>query len=62
MRQMGSLMINHGIEKDARQCADCHTPGGIIDYEALGYPPERAKELQNLPELKQFQKAGLVTK
>ena len=62
MRQMGSLMVNHGIQRDARQCADCHTPGGIINYEALGYPSERARELENLPELKQMKQMGYTSK
>jgi len=48
MRQMGSLMINHGIKKDAWQCADCHAPHGIMDYAGLGYTPERVDELETL--------------
>ena len=51
MRQMGSLMINHGIEKEGRSCKDCHSSTGIIDFKALGYPEERVKELYDLPEL-----------
>ncbi|NOZ47023.1 MAG: nitrite reductase [Chlorobi bacterium] len=56
MRQMGTLMINHGITKEGRTCAECHTDKGILDFKALGYPPERVKELQNLPELKYLKK------
>ncbi len=52
MRQMGSLMFNHAIEKDGRKCVECHDKNGILDYKALGYPPERVRELQNLPELR----------
>ena len=48
MRQMGSLMVNHGIKKDAWTCADCHSPTGIMDYAALGYEPARVTELQTL--------------
>jgi hypothetical protein len=48
MRQMGSLMVNHGIKKDAWGCADCHRQGGIMDFAALGYTPERAHELRSL--------------
>jgi hypothetical protein len=48
MRQMGSLMINHGIKKDAWQCVDCHAPNGIMDYAGLGYTPERVAELETL--------------
>lgn len=51
MRQMGTLMVNHGITKDAFECIDCHNENGIMDFEALGYRPERVKDLQNLPEL-----------
>ncbi|NOX87612.1 MAG: nitrite reductase [Calditrichaeota bacterium] len=56
MRQMGSLMINHGITAKGRKCIECHTPNGILDFKALGYSAERAKDLQNLPELKLFGK------
>jgi hypothetical protein len=52
MRQMGTLMFNHGIQKEGRDCVECHSPTGIIDFKGLGYPPERVKDLQNLPELK----------
>ncbi len=48
MRQMGSLMINHGIERNGRQCADCHSEDGILDFIALGYTEDRAYELENL--------------
>lgn len=52
MRQMGSLMVNHGIRKEGRKCKECHSSQGIIDFEALGYPPERVAELKSLPEMK----------
>jgi hypothetical protein len=52
MRQMGTLMINHGINKDGRECEECHTSNGILDFAMLGYPEERIADLQNLPELK----------
>ncbi|MBF0184316.1 MAG: nitrite reductase [Magnetococcales bacterium] len=52
MRQMGSLMVNHGIRKEGRRCKECHSTRGIIDFEGLGYPPERVAELQSLPEMK----------
>ncbi len=48
MRQMGTLMVNHGIKKDAWQCADCHAGNGIMDFAALGYDPQRAVELETL--------------
>lgn len=56
MRQMGTLMVNHGIVKEGRTCVECHSPHGIMDFKALGYSPERIKDLQNLPELKTFHK------
>jgi hypothetical protein len=51
MRQMGTLMINHGIQRTGRKCKHCHSNRGVVNFEALGYPQERAKELRNLPEL-----------
>ncbi|MDJ0806053.1 MAG: nitrite reductase [Gammaproteobacteria bacterium] len=52
MRQMGTLMVNHGIQKDGRKCEECHQENGIINFVMLGYPEERVADLQNLPELK----------
>ena len=57
MRQMGTLMVNHGIQKEGRDCKDCHAPKGIMDFKALGYTEARAKDLQNLRELQWIQKA-----
>ncbi|MCK5719244.1 MAG: hypothetical protein KAH84_04755, partial [Thiomargarita sp.] len=51
MRQMGTLMVNHGIEKTGRQCDECHTTNGIMDFSLLGYPPERVEELENVSEI-----------
>ncbi|MBF0142204.1 MAG: nitrite reductase [Magnetococcales bacterium] len=51
MRQMGTLMINHGIQRQGRGCRDCHAPNGIIDFAGLGYPEERIRDLVNPPEL-----------
>ncbi|MBK1719595.1 multiheme c-type cytochrome [Thiocystis violacea] len=48
MRQMGALMINHGIQRQGHECKDCHAPDGLLDYAALGYEPERAAELMDL--------------
>ena len=48
MRQMGTLMVNHGIEKTGRACEECHQSQGIMDFEFLGYSPERVIELQHL--------------
>ncbi|MDE3172996.1 MAG: cytochrome c3 family protein [Gemmatimonadota bacterium] len=54
MRQDATLMLSHSVTKDAFQCAQCHTSKdkGIMPFEALGYPPERVKDLRNLEELK----------
>ena len=52
MRQMGTLMVNHGITQKGRTCRECHSPNGILDFKALGYSKERIKDLTNLPELK----------
>jgi hypothetical protein len=51
MRQMGTLMVNHGIQKEGRECVQCHTPKGIMNFKMLGYSPERIKDLENLKEL-----------
>jgi hypothetical protein len=48
MRQMGTLMVNHGIQRAGHGCTDCHAPDGILDFAALGYPPERVAELQSM--------------
>jgi hypothetical protein len=48
MRQMGSLMVSHGIQRDGHGCRDCHSPDGILDYAALGYAPERVEQLQSM--------------
>jgi hypothetical protein len=60
MRQMGTLMVNHGITRDAFECVDCHQENGIMDFEALGYRPERVKDLENLPELEELMKSGYI--
>jgi hypothetical protein len=45
MRQMGTLMVNHGIQREGHACKACHQPDGLLDYAALGYPPQRVAEL-----------------
>lgn len=59
MRQMGTLMINHAITKEGRTCEECHRPNGLLDFAALGYSPERVKDLENLPELKKMKAMGV---
>lgn len=56
MRQMGTLMFNHGIQREGRKCKECHAENGIIDFARLGYPPHRVNDLQHLPELKNREK------
>nr|WP_041447099.1 multiheme c-type cytochrome [Thiocystis violascens] len=48
MRQMGTLMVNHGIQGKGRDCIECHSPDSIMDFRQLGYTPERVAELQDL--------------
>jgi hypothetical protein len=52
MRQMGTLMVNHGIEKEGHKCEACHSPNGIMDFKALGYSPAKVYDLTHLRELK----------
>ncbi len=56
MRQYGTLMVNHGIKKDGLSCKSCHSEHGVLDFKALGYSPERIKDLEHLKELKYFKK------
>ena len=58
MRQMGTLMVNHGITGEGRQCSECHRENGILDFEALGYSEERIRDLEHLPELRLFEPAA----
>jgi hypothetical protein len=48
MRQMGTLMVNHGIQGQGRDCIECHAPDGIMDFRQLGYSPERVVELEDI--------------
>ena len=51
MRQTGSLLLNHGIEKKGYECRDCHVQNGIMDFHRLDYTSAQVEALQNLPEL-----------
>ncbi len=62
MRQYGTLMVNHGIQKEGRTCGECHSDNGILNFERLGYSPERAAELRNIPEMKFFGKDKITRK
>jgi hypothetical protein len=46
MRNEGELMVNHAIQAQGRTCKDCHSPGGILDFDALGYSPKRSASLR----------------
>ena len=46
MRNEATLMINHAIQRSGRTCNECHSANGILDFDALGYSPERAQELR----------------
>ncbi len=46
MRQMGTLMVNHGIQGKGRDCIECHSPDGVMNFRQLGYSPERVVELE----------------
>ncbi|MEO5367158.1 MAG: hypothetical protein H7831_12590 [Magnetococcus sp. WYHC-3] len=49
MRQMGSLYLNHGIQKNGRKCEECHAEkGGVMPFEKLGYSPERVEDLRTV--------------
>lgn len=54
MRQDATLMLSHSVTKDAFQCRDCHTSKekGVMPFEALGYPPDRVRDLRDLAELR----------
>lgn len=48
MRNEGELMVNHAIQAQGRTCNDCHSPDGILDFDLLGYSPERATKLRSI--------------
>ena len=40
------FQVSHGVTREhALRCKDCHAPGGVIDFKALGYPEKRIKKL-----------------
>lgn len=41
---------NHMVapKEQALKCTDCHTPGGRLNFAALGYPEQEARRLQTL--------------
>lgn len=41
--------MSHSITKtDALRCADCHGADSVLDFDVLGYSPERAEQLMTL--------------
>ncbi len=40
------ISVNHGIKATGTACNACHAPNGIIDFKALGFPPDRVTALQ----------------
>lgn len=43
------ISLSHAIKRNgALSCTDCHAPGGVMDYKALSYTPERAAHLASL--------------
>jgi hypothetical protein len=40
------FQLSHGVTLErSLQCNDCHSPSGLLDFKALGYSEEKAKEL-----------------
>lgn len=47
----------HGdIDKKGRECRNCHTKEGLIDFDSLGFSERRARELENLEIVGMFEK------
>lgn len=43
------ISLSHAIKRNgALRCQDCHAPGGVMDFKALSFPPERVAYLQNV--------------
>ncbi|HEY9171982.1 MAG TPA: cytochrome c3 family protein, partial [Verrucomicrobiae bacterium] len=43
------ISLSHAIKRNgALNCADCHSPSGVMDFKALSYPPEQIAYLQGL--------------
>jgi hypothetical protein len=38
--------INHSVSNKGRQCDECHSDTGIMDFQALGYSEEKIKSLK----------------
>ncbi len=47
MRQVGTLMLNHGIQSEGLSCDECHSTDGRLDFEKLGYSKEKAAFLSD---------------
>jgi hypothetical protein len=40
------ISVNHGVKRMGYTCADCHSPHGVLDFAALGYPPDEVAKLE----------------
>ncbi len=40
------ISVNHGVKKTGLSCSACHSKQGVMDFKALGYTPQQAKQLQ----------------
>jgi hypothetical protein len=38
--------MHNALSEEALKCEDCHTKNGKLDFEALGFSPERVKDLE----------------
>ena len=47
IRETLYFSLNHQVapKNEARQCNDCHSPSGVIDFKALGYSAEQVQKL-----------------
>jgi hypothetical protein len=42
-----AISVNHGVKRMGYSCRDCHSPHGVIDFEALGYPSDKVAKLEH---------------
>jgi len=41
-----AISVNHGVKRMGFSCRDCHSPHGVVDFAALGYPPDEVTKLK----------------
>ncbi|MCP5522536.1 MAG: hypothetical protein H7A46_13420 [Verrucomicrobiales bacterium] len=52
------ISLNHAIKRDgALSCSNCHSPSGVMDFNALSYSAEKAGYLQTLTQSVQLLKS-----